>query len=303
MELKILRSFVAVATNKSFSAAARELNTVQPAISRQIAALENELGVRLLLRNTREVKLTNAGSSLLHDAQAILADEAAAREQVRRAAQGKTGRLRIGYLGPACFTFIPLLVQAYTARYPEVEIQLRDMTVRQQLDAFDAEQMDIGFSRALPRSYQKDFTVEEIYLDTLIAVLPETHPLAAAKSLRLSQLEAESFILYSRHEAAGLFDQVISVFQQSQIAPTISSQPEKMQVLLTEVAAGLGVSVVPACIRNMYTVGCSFIPIFGQTPSIATQLHCRAGFLSPTVASFIQIAKENKMKIRQQMEL
>lgn len=302
MEIKTLRSFVAVAINKNFSAAARELNTVQPAISRQIAALEEELGVRLFLRNTREVSLTPAGESLLPDARAILASESAAKDQARRAGQGLTGRLRIGYLSPACFTFIPQLVQAFAAQFPQVEVSLRDMTVRQQLDAFETDRIDVGFSRALPKPYQKDLIAEDIYQDILIAVLPGSHPLAESNSLHLSQLEAESFILFSRHEAAGMFDQIIGVFQQEKIVPTISSQPERMQVLLTEVAAGLGVSIAPACVRNMYTQGCAFVPIIGEKPSIATQLHYRSGELTPTVEAFIKITKENRLDIRRQME-
>jgi len=114
MELKTLRSFVAVATLKNFSAAARELNTVQPAVSRHVSDLEDELGVQLLWRNTREVKVTPAGQSLLVDAKEILAAEIAAKESAKLAASGLTGRLRIGYLPPACFCFIPDLVRSYS---------------------------------------------------------------------------------------------------------------------------------------------------------------------------------------------
>jgi DNA-binding transcriptional LysR family regulator len=303
MEIKTLKSFVAVATFSNFSAAARELNTVQPAISRHIADLESELGTRLFWRNTREVRLTAAGENLLQNAKAILADEVAAREQAQRAAKGLTGQLRIGYLGPACFTFIPTLVHTYKEFYPEVEISLRDMTVRQQLDTFDAEQLDIGFSRALPESHQKNLAAEDVYQDTLTAVVSASHPLAGANALRLKQLATDPFILYSRHEAPGLFDQIIGTFQQEKVIPTISSQPIKMQVLLTEVAAGLGVSVIPRCIRNMYTAGCSFVPILGQKPSIATQLHFRSQAPAPTVEAFVKIALKNRAQIREQMEL
>lgn len=302
MEIKTLKSFVAVATFKNFSAAARELNTVQPAISRHITDLEDELGFRLFWRNTREVKITPAGESLLYDAKGILASEVAAREKAQQAAQGKTGRLRIGYLRPACFTFIPNLVITYATRYPKVVISLREMTVRQQLEAFDTGLLDVGFSRKLPESYHKDFSIEDIYVDTLTAVIPDTHPLSNSKSLRLKQLEAEPFILFSRFEAAGLFDQTINVFQKEKIVPTIASQPENMQVLLTEVAAGLGVSVVPACLKNMYTKGCTFVPIKGQKPSIATQLHFRSYPPLPTVEAFVKITLENRLEIRQALE-
>ncbi len=303
MELKTLKSFVKVATLKNFSAAARELNTVQPAISRHIADLEDELGVRLFWRNTREVRVTLAGESLLRDAKEILARETVAKEQVQRAAQGKTGLLRIGYLGPACFTFIPDLVRTYAKSYPEVEIQLREMTVRQQLVALEEEQLDIGFSRSLPKNYRKEFFAEDIYWDTLTAVLPESHPLADAKSLRLQQLEEERFILFSRREAAGLFDQIIGVCQKEKITPVISSQPDHMQVLLTEVAAGLGVSVAPGCIKNMYTKGCAFVQIYKQKPSIATQLHYRRSIPLPTVEAFVKITLQGRETIQEQMKI
>ncbi len=302
MEIKTLKSFVAVATCKNFSAAARELHLVQPAISRQMANLEEELGVRLFWRNTREVRVTPAGESLLRDAKNILASATAAKEQARRAAQGKTGRLRIGYLGPACFTFIPDLVRTYAHRYPEVEITLREMTVQQQLEMFEAEQLDVGFSRSLPKAYRNNLSAEDIYVDTLTAVVPKTHPLARSRSLQLRQLEDEPFIVFSRHEAAGLFDQIISVCQEENIAPMISSQPENMQVLLTEVAAGLGVSVVPRCIKRMYTQGCVFVPIYQQKPSIATQLHYRSGPPLPIVEAFVKITLENRDAIQEQME-
>lgn len=302
MEIKTLKSFVAVATFKNFSTAARELNIVQPAISRQITNLEKELGVCLLWRNTREVRVTPAGESLLRDAKKIIASETAAKEQAQKAAEGKTGRLLIGYLGPACFTFIPDLVRMYATCYPEVEIKLREMTVQQQLDMFEVGQLDIGFSRSLPTAYHKEFSVEDIYMDTLIAVIPKRHPLAKSKSLRLHELQKERFILFSRLEAAGLFDQIISVCQEEKFAPAISSQPENMQMLLTEVAAGLGVSVVPACVKRMYTKGCVFVPIYKQKPSIATQLHYRPDPPQPTVEAFVKITLENKEMIREQME-
>jgi len=213
--------------------------------------------------------------------------------------------LRIGYLGPACFTFIPGLVHTYAERYPEVEIQLKEMTVRQQLEAFEREELDVGFSRTLPSSYHKGFAVEDIYIDTLMVVLPDSHPLADSKNthpLGLKQLEAESFIFFSRNEAPGLFDQIIGTFQKKGIVPMIGIQPKYMQVVLTNVAAGLGVSVLPACIENMYTKGCAFIPIHGQKPSIVTQLHYRPDPILPTVASFVEIVLENRPNIKKKME-
>ncbi|MCA9422206.1 MAG: LysR family transcriptional regulator, partial [Nitrospira sp.] len=151
-----------MASLKSFSAAARELNTVQPAISRQIADLEDELGVRLFWRNTREVKITAAGDSLLREAHDILSREQQVKEHVLRAARGEIGRLRIGYLASACFSFMPELVRGYSALYPKVQISLQEMTVRQQIDAFSAGQLDVGFSRPMSNYEGIGFSAEEI---------------------------------------------------------------------------------------------------------------------------------------------
>lgn len=143
----------------------------------------------------------------------------------------------------------------YSRRYPEVQISLQEMTVRQQIEAFSAGHLDVGFSRPLPKAENKGFFVEEIYVDSLIAVIPETHSLAKSKSLRLRQLQAEPFVLFNRREEIGLFDQIISSCQREKFAPEISSQPVNMQTVLTEVTAGLGVSVIPGCVRKMYTKG------------------------------------------------
>lgn len=297
----MLKTFVTVATLKNFSAAARELHTVQPTISRQIADLEAELGVQLLWRNTREVKMTPAGESLLRDAQDILARESLAKEQARRAARGQIGRLKIGYIGSAGYGFIPELVQTYTKHYPDVQVTLREMTVKRQIKAFKTGELDIGFSRPLPETERQNLTAEEIYIDTLIAVVPESHPLAIKKSLHLNQLETDNFVLFKRNEAIGLFDQIISACQTDHFSPKISNQAENMQTVLTEVAAGLGVSVVPSCVKQMYTKGCVFIPIEKQRPSIPTELHYRTEPIDATVQAFVNITINAKADIQKQM--
>ncbi len=289
MELRLLRTFVTVARLKNFSAAARELNTVQPAVSRQIADLEDELGVRLFWRSTREVKVTAAGEMLLGEATELLEHEARAKALVQRAAKGEVGRIRIGYMGSACAHFIPDLVRTYAKSFPEVQVSLIEMTAQQQLDAFAAGLIDLGFSRPLPHATRAEFVIEPIYMDTLTVVLPSEHRLARAKTVRLSELEYESFVLFKRSQAIGLFDQIISACEREGIAPRIVSEPESMQMLLTEVAAGLGVSIAPGCVRRLFTKGCSFVPLSKQKPSIPTELHYRPEPVQPAVEAFVAL--------------
>ncbi len=301
MEIRTLKSFLAVASLKNFSAAARKLNTVQPAISRQISDLEKELGVRLFWRNTHKVKITAAGQNLLDNAQELLALERWAKEQARLAAQGKIGSLRIGYVGPACFSFIPWLVQDYSKLYPDVRIQLQEMPRRQQLHAFKTGQLDVGFSGPLSRTERKDFSVQRIYVDTLIAILPEAHPLAKEKSLELNELKKDPFVMLKRSESVGMFDLIISSCQREKFVPVISSQPENMQTVLTEVASGLGVSVLPRYVRKMYSKGCVFIPIQDQKPSVPTELHYLSYSPPPTVEAFVERTIKAKQKIQRHM--
>ena len=275
MDLRTLKSFIAVAELKNFSAAARELHMVQPAISRQISDLESELGVSLFWRNTREVRITEPGKVLLRQARELLHKAEEAKEAVQRCANGEIGEVRIGYLPSPCIGFLPDVVRGFSERFPNVDIQLKEMTAQEQIDAFDNGQLDIGFSRPLPALKQEAFASTLIYNDHLFAVLPETHRLAGNAQVSLAELVGERFILFKREEAIGLFDQIISVCKQHGFSPEISNQPENMQTILTRVAAGLGVSIVPGCVANLLRAGCVFKAIEGVEVTVPLELHSK----------------------------
>lgn len=299
MELKKLRSFVTVASLKNFSAAARVLNTVQPAISRHISDLEEEVGVSLFWRNTRDVKITPAGESLLVNAQKILEAEICAVDQARRASRGEIGILRIGYLSSASFTFLPDLIRKYSDVYPEVKISLLEMTVPEQIEAFEEGRLEIGISRPMAENIKRNFFSEIIYQDSLMALVPETHELAGRNSLELKEMASESFILFNRNDAPGLFDQILDECRRENFVPEIQKQSKNMQTILTEVASGLGVAIVPGCVRSLYSKGCIFLPIKNQESSIATELHYRREPHLSVVDSFIALMKESKEMISQ----
>ncbi len=299
MENKVLRSFIAAATLKNFSAAARELNMAQPAISRHVSDLERELGVPLLKRTTREVEVTKAGAYLLQEAIKILAHNQEIKQRVLRVSAGETGTLKIGYLASAGASFIPHLVNSYTARYPNVHISLFVMSSHAILEALIRKEIDVGFSRPLPLPEQAHFTSEELYVDTLMAVLPNSHALADRKIIELNQLKTERFILYSDNMTSSLVIQVQHACQKEGFTPTIISKPVNMQAVLTEIAANLGVSVMPGCVRRLYTEGCLFKPLRGQTPSFPLELHYQRDLANPTIEAFVNITLAAKPKIKQ----
>lgn len=298
MELKLLRSFVAVARFKSFSSAARELNTVQPAISRHISDLERELNVSLFWRNTREVNITSAGEVLLQEALEIIAHEERARALVKLAAAGKVGRLRIGYLGPACYRFLPDLVREYSQSYPDVLLSLHEFTAQQQIDAFEKGQLDIGFSRPMPRTERENYDTHAVYLDQYAAFLPKDHRLVHRKSIALSELENERFVLFTRQGAPGLFNQIINGCRNAGFDPNVSSEPPTMQTVLTEVASGLGISIAPQCIMGLATNECESVVIKDFADKLPLEIQFKRQQQPPAIESFVQLAMEKAETIQ-----
>lgn len=302
MELKTLKSFVTVATLKSFSAAAKELYTVQPAISRHIAQLEEELGVKLFFRNSREVLITTSGERLLDDAIELLKRAELAKENVVNTYKGEIGSLDIGYMGGATLSFIPGLVREYSKMYPHVSINLVEMTASEQIEAFEQERIDLGFSRAMPKSILHNYESIEIYMDSLMAVFPSKHLLASRDFIDLSLVQNEKFVLFSRSEAVGIFDAVIGLCNEAGFSPLIKNQPTQMQTLLTQVSAGIGISIAPSSIRKLIADGCSFVNINGVTPDIPLMLHSRKNILSPSALAFKHIVENAIPKIVDSMQ-
>lgn len=301
MDIKTLKSFISVAEHQSFSAAAKQLHTVQPAISRHIAQLEESLGVSLFNRNSREVIITSAGKQLLIDGHAILEQIEAASLRVKRAEQGEIGRLRVAHMPSACLPFMAKLINRYTNNYPGVNISLYEMAVTQQLEAFKNKQIDIGFSRAMPTALSHDYSSHTIYNDQLVVVVNQKHTLANRQSVTLEELQSEAVILFNRDEAVDLFDDIIAMFKKAGFSPNIVSQPRHMQTLLTEVAAGLGIAIAPYCIRKQYSAGCHFLTIDGLNKIIPTQLHVNKSNQAATVAPFVELTIAMKQEIEQSM--
>ncbi|WP_289027876.1 LysR family transcriptional regulator [uncultured Paraglaciecola sp.] len=299
MDIKILMSFIAVAKHKSFSEAARELHTVQPAISRHISALENELSVSLFKRNSRDVAITAAGQQLLKDAQEIIALTQQAKIQVQRTHNGQLGTLRIAHLSSACLTFIASLVRKYRLHYPHVHVVIYEMTATEQIEAFKNKRIDIGFSRPLPSIIKDEFTSHTIYTDKLVAIVNDTHVLATREIIDLSELANEHFIIFNRDEALGLFDETTSICKSAGFSPNIVSQPKHMQTLVTEVAAGLGVAIAPNCVSKLYSSACHFLQLASVTSDIPVELHYKNS--SATVDAFLEITLKAIPEIRQSM--
>ena len=302
MELRYLKYFVTVAERQSFTRASEELHVAQSAISQQIKSLEEELGVSLLHRTKRSVKLTAAGNAFLSEAKEILAHAELSKQIARRAARGETGSLAIGCVGAGASSFLPELIQLYRKRFPAVRVHLFELTPEQQLQAFARERIDLGFTRPLAAADEKNFTQERIYRDRLMLAVPDTHALAKAGSVRLEKLAGEEFVMFKRSEAPRLADAMTQLCAKAGFIPQVVSELPMIQTMLVAVAAGIGVAIVPGCVRSFHQPGVTILPVRPISPFIDLVLTRPKGEPSPTVSAWLDLVRERLPAIRQQME-
>src|SRR5277367_3979116 len=219
MELKSLRSFVAVAEQLSFTRSARLLHLSPSALTEQIQKLEEELGVQLLIRDRRSVKLTGVGMVFLAEARATLTRARQAVERVQDAARGEIGRLRIGFVSSAALEIVPGIVVAFRSQFPGVTLDLTNLRTSSQIKGLIAESVDVGFVR-MPLSHD-ELTIRVIHREPFVVVLPNGHPLANEAQVRLVQVQNEKFVAYGRRWAPGFYDAVIQMCTREGFSPEI----------------------------------------------------------------------------------
>ena len=212
MELRHLRYFVAVAEECHFGRAAERLHMAQPPLSQQIKQLEDELGVQLLTRSTRRVELTPAGERYLERARSILAAIDAAGEEARLIRDGRMGRVAIGFTGSATYELLPRLSRTLRTELPELELDLRgELLTPSQVAGLVDGTLDVGFLR--PPVQAPEVEVHPLRSEPLVAVLPESHALAAGKDVVLADLAEEPFITYPARHRSVVHDAVLDACQ------------------------------------------------------------------------------------------
>lgn len=288
MELRHLRYFVAVAEELHFSRAAARLSMAQPPLSQQIQQLEAELGVRLFVRAPRRVALTHAGSVFLEAARDILERTERAAEAARRADRGETGTLRVGFAGSAAFDVMPLAVRTYRERYPGVEVLLREMNTLEQVEALLGEHLDVGILW-MPVS-GPGLRTAVVRREPFIVALPEGHPLAAREQIAPAALAGEPFILLPRHWQSGFYDAVIAYCHAQGFSPRVVQEATEIHTIVGLVTAGLGVSLVPASVRDLRGNGVAFRPLEGDPPLAEMAVVWRRDDPSPVVRGFLAAA-------------
>lgn len=239
-----LESFVAVAEELHFGAAAARLNMTQPPLSRQIQLLERELGAQLFVRSSRRVELTAAGQTLLPSARRILDLCTKTELDVRRVSTGDAGSIVLGYTAIAGQAALPWLLRLAREHMPGVSLVLREAVSADQLEALSRGAVDLGLLR--PIVSRAGVQTELVFKDRLVVALPEGHALATGGGVRLKDLEGQPLMMYSTAEARYFYDLVMRLYESAAVTPTITQLASQVPALLAFAAAGLGITLVPA---------------------------------------------------------
>ncbi len=295
IEIRHLRYFLAVAQTLHFSKAAQLLGIAQPPLSQQIKRLERLIGHRLFDRTTRGVKLTLAGQLLAERARSTIEKVQDDLAQVRRLGRGEEGTLTVGFAGSVMFTELPAAIQDYRRRYPKVELRLWELSTSAQISALLTGTIDLAFLRdAEPtEGIQIDALSEERY----VAVLPVAHALARKRSLHVRDLRNEPFILFARRMGPLAFDRTIACCERNGFRPHIVQDAPQWPTLVRLVAAGLGVSLAPACVATVAIPGAIYREVRAACRT-TVDLGIKAGSAGALAGNFIDIARAHLADLR-----
>jgi DNA-binding transcriptional LysR family regulator len=297
MELRHLRYFLMVAEERHFTRAAARLNIQQPPLSQQIKGLEQELGFALFVRHPKGVDLTPGGQVFLAEARDILNRVQDASRHAALAAAGYAGSLNIGFTtSAAAHPAIPALLRAFRARYPGVSLLLSEGNARELTYELAEQRLDIGFLRA-PVARPENLTFCPLLEEDMLLVLPVGHALLAQdgseeEGVSLAQLADEPFILVRTRGAPGLYGNLILACEHAGFTPRIALEVERMLTNINLVAAGAGVSVVPASMRGFHSASVVYCKIRDATPRLVapiTLVYARDAD-KPALTHFVEMA-------------
>lgn len=273
IDLRLLRYFVIVAEEGHLTKAAQRIGIQQPPLSQQIRALEKELGVTLFRRLPRGMELTESGQALLIDARLILEQVNTTIEGVRRISLGESGRLAVGFTESAALhPFIPAVIRAFRQKSPGVIMAVEESNTNDLVEDLRHNRLDVAFIRS-PIGSAAGLKIETMLVEEMIVALPVTHKLAQRrKSLPLIALAEDDFILNRRPSGPGLYDSVIAACRAAGFSPRVVQEARKNLSTLSLVAAGLGVSIVPASMRHVQLKEVVYLKL-EQAPDLRAPLH------------------------------
>jgi DNA-binding transcriptional LysR family regulator len=293
MELRHLRYFIAVAEELHFTRAAERLHIGQPPLSHAIQVLEADVGARLLERTKRSVRLTEAGKLFLADARKILAMAEQAAETARRAERGEAGELRIGFTYSTPLT--PLfagVINRYRKEFPLVTLTLHEMATMRQLEAIGERALDLGFVRPPEVAVPAGIKLTSLREDPLMVVLPTGHRLAPKPAIAIKELEEFPFVMYPPGAGTGIYPQILRLCRAAGFVPRIGQTAGEASTIIGLVAAGSGVTLLPASFDRIRMDGVCYRPISDRDATTMLLLAQRSGEHAPLTDAFVALVTD-----------
>lgn len=285
-----MRYFIAVAETRHFGRAAVQLSVTQPPLSRQIAALEKDLGVRLFERHSRQVLLTPAGERFLADARGVVAAFDEACRNARLADAGELGALTVGFMMHAAYGSVPPLARRFMALHPGVQLHLRETLPSQILEAVGHGDLDAGITFA--QSIARGLAAEPIYREPLVLVVPESHRLAQGRGeVDGAELEGEGLVAVPEAVVPSLRQAIDRYCERSGHKPLIRLETQLQQTIVSLVAEGIGVALVPRSLERLGMGGVLFRALV-DPPQVEQMLVWRNANRNPVLPHFLAVARK-----------
>ena len=298
MELRHLKYFVAVAEELNFARAARRVHIAQPSLTKQIQQLEQELGFPLLYRTKKKVELLDTGLVFLEEAQRLLRQADSAIQSARRTHTGEGGPLVIGFSQSAAPEVLPRILRRYHALYPKVVVDLLEIVTIKNAEAFLESTTSVALVRSPTFLSRELFCFETIQHERFVVALPDSHPLAKQKSVRIQSLASEPLIVPPLQPGWGYADSMFQIFRDYGIEPRIAQEAIGALAVVTLVAGGFGVALAPASMGNFSLPGVTYRPINGRCRTSDLTLVWGRGSRASTVRAFLEVVREEYKEVR-----
>ena len=296
MELRHLRYFIGVAEEENVSRAALKLHVSQPALSRQIRDLEEELGFLLLERSAKSVRLTEAGRAFLTEARAVLQRTEDAVKAARAIATGGRGELHVGYAPSLTARILPPTLRAFQAELPNVRVRLHDLSTEEMLAGLREGKLQIAFVVRLTPALLRGLRFEELARESICLAVAPKHPLAGRRTVTLAEVAREPLVTYSRKDYPDAHENLAAMFAAIKSKPRIAEEHDSVSSLIAAVEAGNGVAIAPQSLTCTAGPRLKLIPFSpAPAPLIIGAAWSKDG-LTAAAERFLKCAKETTLK-------
>jgi DNA-binding transcriptional LysR family regulator len=289
VEIRHLRYFLAIAEELNFSRAAEKLRIAQPPLSQQIKQLEHELGVQLIERETRPVRLTEAGKFFREQSQTLVSRFDELIQQMQKMGRGETGTLAIAFVASATFEVLPVVLREFQKCFPDVQLDLFEMNTSEQKVALLERRINLGFVR--PDLKDDAIVVEKLLEESIVLAVPSGHKYSNRQSINITDIAKDPLICFPCLPEPSFGSFILGVCRAHGFEPIVVQHAGELQTALSLVAGGMGIALLPNSIRKIEREGVVYLPLNEPVPKTTLSVAFRTDDTSPTLKSFLEILR------------